>query len=378
MFSIELESACLLELLKSSLFSLSPNISTKANWDRVYELAKAQGVVSLVASSVPKDHRSEWLKVSFQNKAHYMQMLYEQNALVSLFNMNHIPFVIIKGTAAAIYYPAPSLRTFGDIDFYISERYFKPSMDLLYNHGYKFVTNNYRQFEFKKNGVDIELHTKFSSKNYNDIEHILLEGLNNAVEYKISNSTFPGLPTYENGLVLLGHIMQHLKDSGIGLRQIVDWMMFVHNFLDDLTWEEHFRAFAIEAGLEKLAITVTYMCKKWIGLPDDISWCNSADDSVADQLLIQVLEDGNLGQDRALYEIVKRSMKNEGTFNYLMRSGVDNWRLAQKHRVFRPFAWIYQICRYAFLGVSGLVKGRKIFKNDKQQSNLEELLNKLE
>ncbi len=39
------------------------------------------------------------------------KMLFEQKNLVSLFTANDIPFVIIKGMAAAVYYPNPLLRT---------------------------------------------------------------------------------------------------------------------------------------------------------------------------------------------------------------------------------------------------------------------------
>ena len=378
MIYIDLEHSCLLELLKASLFNKSSNISSNANWDKIFELAKAQCIVSLVAPVVPDFHRDEWMNLSLQNKAHYMQMLYEQNYLVGLFMTNHIPFVIIKGTAAAIYFPSPSMRTFGDIDIYVSEEYLNSSLDLLSSNGYVLFSNNYRQFEFMKNGMDFELHSRFSSKNYNDIEHILLNGMNNAIEYKIDNYVFPGLPTYENGLVLLGHIMQHLKASGIGLRQIIDWMMFVHQELDDSAWNNHFRDLTREAGLEKLAITVTYMCKKWLGLPKDITWCNTADEDVADQLLLRVLNDGNFGCDRAPFEIISISIKNDGLFKHLQRTGIENWRLAQKYKIFRPFAWSYQIFRYAGLGIGRLFTGKKIFSNDKGNLKLEELWKELE
>ena len=378
MIYIDLEHSCLLELLKASLFNKSSNISSNANWDKIFELAKAQCIVSLVAPIVPGVHRDEWMNLSLQNKAHYMQMLYEQNYLVSLFMTNHIPFVIIKGTAAAIYFPSPSMRTFGDIDIYVSEEYLNSSLDLLSSNGYVLFSNNYRQFEFMKNGMDFELHSRFSSKNYNDIEHILLNGMNNAIEYKIDNYVFPGLPTYENGLVLLGHIMQHLKASGIGLRQIIDWMMFVHQELDDSAWNNHFRDLTREAGLEKLAITVTYMCKKWLGLPNDITWCNTADEDVADQLLLRVLNDGNFGCDRAPFENIRISIKNDGLFNHLQRTGLENWSLAQKHKLFRPFAWLFQLFRYAGLGIAGLFTGKKIFRKDNQNLKLEELWKELE
>ena len=365
-------------MIKAALFNSQPETTDCVKWDKVYELAMAQCVVPLVTSYVPSEHRNKWLKVSYQTKAHYMQMLYEQNSLVILLKKNDIPFVILKGTAAAIYYPVPSLRTYGDIDFYVPEEYFDLSAKLLENNGYSYFGENDRHYEYMKNGMEFELHSKFSIEYYNDVDQILLNGLNNSVEYILGGYSFSGLPTYENGLVLLGHIMQHLKIAGIGLRQILDWMMFVHNELDDSAWENNFRSLAAEAGLEKLAITVTFMCKKWLGLPNDITWCNDADEEVAAQLLIRILDDGNFGHDRAPYEVVRNTAENEGVFAYLQRAGMLNWKLAQKCVFLRPFAWIYQLCRYGRKGIYGMFTGKKLFMKNKHNMTLEELLEKIE
>ena len=376
MISIDVEHTCLLELLKASLFGLSPDIPVDVDWEKIFQAAKKQCIVPLLASEVPSDYRNEWLDISYRSKAFYIQMMFEQNSLIKLFQ--DIPFVILKGSAAAINYPNPALRTFGDIDIYISNEHFNTARNLLENHGYYLDKSDETEFVYVKNGVVIELHNRISGKYYNNIENILINGINNSVEYKIGSNSFPGLPTYVNGLSLLGHIMHHLKTYGIGLRQIVDWMLFVHNVLDDTSWSEYFRPLAQEAGLEKLAIVVTYMCKKWLGLPDDISWCNSADEVVADQLLVRILDDGNFGCDRALYENVRISIKNEGTFKHLQQYGIDNWPLAQKHVFLRPLAWLYQLCRYACIGIASLFTGKKIFRKRKKDMSLEDLWNNLE
>ena len=378
LISLNFEHSCLLELLKASLFNLTPSISEDANWEKIYESAKKQCIVPLLASHVPEEHRNEWNRMLYQSKAFFMRMIYEQDSLYKLFKDNNIPFAILKGTAAAINYPNPFLRIFGDIDLYISEENLDSARCLLDKNGYFFVKTDNIEYVYEKNGIDFELHIKISGTYYNDVENIIQSGLENSVEYKILNHSFPGLPTYENGISLLGHIMHHLKTYGIGLRQIIDWMMFVHNELDDSAWENHFKALAAEAGLEKLAVTVTYMCKKWLGLPDNISWCNSANDEVVDQLLVRILNDGNFGCDRAPYENIRQSIKKDGLFKHLQRSGIAEWSLAQRFKIFRPIAWLYQIFRYAGQGLVRLFTGKKVFKNDMQSISLEELWKELE
>ena len=375
---LDKEQTCLLELLKTSLFGGVLVIPEDVNWDKLFELSKVQCIVPLLTSYVPAEYRNAWVEISCYSKARFMQMIHEQNAIVNLLKENSIPFVILKGTASAIYYPIPSIRTFGDIDIYVSKENMNLVNRLFEKNDYCLMNSDVRHCEYYKNGFEFELHSRYSSIYYKDIEQIVLNGLNNAVEYKICGNSFPGLPTYENGLVLLGHIMQHLKHTGIGLRQVLDWMMFVHNKLDDSAWEKHFRSFVVEAGLEKLAITVTFMCKKWLGLPNEITWCNSADEEVANQLLLRLFDDGNFGSDRASVENVNKSIRDEGALKYLQRAGLINWSLAQKYRFFKPFAWIYQLYRYAGNGVSGLYSGEKVFRKGKNKMNLEELIRELE
>ena len=377
MFLLDKEQSCLLELVKDSLFDLTPVIPENVNWEKVFELAKAQCIVPLVASHVPEENRTKWLRIFCQSKAHYIQMLYEQAAIVRLLKSRSILFFIFKGTAAAIYYPVPYMRTFGDIDFYVSDEYFDTTKRLLENCGYLLLDNNDRHCEYEKNGIIFELHNRISRQSVFDIDHLVLDDLNTLAECSLNDYTFPCLPTYKNGLILLWHLAHHLKISGIGIRQIIDWMMFVNKELDDSAWYNHFKALATEAGLEKLAITVTYMCKKWLGLSRDITWCNDADNNLAEQLLIRILDDGNFGRDRASSESVKESINKQGAFKYLQRAGLINWSLAQKYAVFRPFAWLYQLLRYAGKGITGLFTGKKVFMKNKHNMSREELLERL-
>lgn len=375
---ISKEQACLLELIKASLFDLTSVFHEDVNWEKVFEIAKFQCIVPLLASHVPEVYRSEWLGISSHSKAHYIQLLYEQNALGKLFDSHNIPFFVFKGTASAIYFPVPSSRTFGDIDFYVSEEYFDSAKSLLEDNGYHYIENNDRHYSYVRNGISFELHNRISRQGVLDIDHIVTNDLETVVKSSIGFITFPCLPMYKNGLILLWHMAHHLKTSGIGLRQIIDWMMFVHIALDDFSWENHFRSLAADAGMEKLAITVTLMCKRWLGLPNEITWCNKADENVADQLLIWILNDGNFGHNRASSDSIMRSIKEEGAFKYLQRSGMSAWPLAQKCAFFRAFAWLYRLIGLAGKAIVGLFTGKKVFMKNRNNMSLEELWERLE
>ena len=55
-------------------------------------------------------------------------------------------------------------------------------------------------------------------------------------------------------------------EEGLGLRQILDWALYVDKALDDDAWEHTFAPAVRRLGLERLAITVTRMCQLYLGL----------------------------------------------------------------------------------------------------------------
>ena len=70
-----------------------------------------------------------------------------------------VPYVILKGTEAAKYYPYPEYRAMGDIDIMTRREDFETACDMLINAGYEELNNGeLRHREFIKNGIIIEVH----------------------------------------------------------------------------------------------------------------------------------------------------------------------------------------------------------------------------
>ena len=173
------------------------------------------------------------------------------------------------------------------------------------------------------------------------------------------------MPDKENGLVLLAHACQHLRNAQLGLRQVIDWMMFVHSYLDDEKWSEEFQPFVTQFGLEKAAVTLTYLCQKWLGLPDQIKWCESADEQQAKELLELVLSNGNFGRKAETNKVVEGlgiEFAEEGFFRVLQATGLRTWSAAQKHECLRPFAWLYQLGRWAIRGSKSLLHPSELYR----------------
>ena len=159
------------------------------------------------------------------------------------------------------------------------------------------------------------------------------------------------LPDPINGLVILEHISQHMV-GGLGLRQIIDWMMFV-NRLSDEGWKELLSVMQL-TGMERLALTTTAMCQQYIGLRIIVD----EDGLPVEQFMNYIMEKGNFGRkagvDGKTAAFALSATEKGGFFKRLQAGGLSQWKAAKKHKSLRPFAWIYQ----SFRIVGILVKNR--------------------
>lgn len=354
----------LLSLLRASLWGEKPEYELTKDVSRE---ADAHAVAGLIASNT-----------SYKPVALFLRYMYCQDELINILKAANIPVAVIKGTAAAVYYPEPHRRSMGDYDFIVPKEYFGDAWDILERNGY--VTKKARsdtverEVPFFKDGREYELHYNFSDFNI-DISKFVDEGLRSIETGRIDDDEFPMLPPLANGLVLLTHISHHLH-LGLGLRQVIDWMMYCDKVLDEDFWVSTFRPAAESLGLTTLAITTTALCVKYLGLRD-MEWCGEADEELVDQLLSAVMNSGNFGVKAGTgnsVETVTAAMKSRGVFYYLQLAGEHNWKAYHKKPSLRPLCWLYQIFRYLR---QGLGRGIKL-KDDIGRGNARaDLLKKL-
>lgn len=346
----------LLNLIKQSLFHIPTEIPENINWNDVYQEAKEQAIIGLVNTCIPKEVRTQGRKQYYQIITTFMRTLVVQKELIQLLSDQNIPCAILKGSAAAIYYPEPYNRTMGDVDFIVAQECFDATDKLMIKNGYKPVIHgderSTRHLIYQKNGIIFELHHHFSYEKM-DVESYIIDGLKHAEKAQIMGYSFPMLSPLANGLVLLIHMWKHLH-VGLGLRQAIDWMLYVDKVLDDNFWKKKFAPVARELGIDVLAITATRMCQIYLGLSDKITWCQNADEKLCEGLMCILMSSGNFGRKQAeerQVEDIFTVIRREGLFRYLQYAGEKNWKAYKQHSCLKPFCWAYQISRYCYFGI---------------------------
>lgn len=329
-------------------------------WPAVCAELQVQSVIGYPANAVETlglspAEQAEYLALAGKNLSSWYRLMSAQDGVLGAFRQADIPIAVLKGAAAAANYPQPNSRSMGDIDLIVLPDHFNRAFALLEQLGWKndiLLEVNPRHAGFEKAGCpEIELHRYFSTctdkRQANFLDQAVYDAIPRAEWTDVEGCSVPVLPPLENGLVLLAHINQHLG-SGLGLRQILDWQMFVAAHLTDELWECGFQDAAQQIGMEKLAITTTWLCHAYLGLQTSATWFHNADAQLADDLLFYIMHKGNMGRkmehDKQATRTVMHNFRSPAALvRYLYTGGRYHWAPARKHTWLAPAACIYQI-----------------------------------
>lgn len=215
-------------------------------WPALYEMAVRQSVLGVAYAGVcrlPKDRRPP-LELAFQ-WASEVETIRGHNRLVNgvaarlteRFEKEGRRSAILKGPANARLYPDPGIRQCGDIDIWVEgDRAEIESM--LLKMGLLHVSNPsllrpeaYHHFHLPEpvDGVEVEVHFRPSSGNQNPFSNARLQKfLESELENLVQMDVGFWSPSVRFALVMqLAHIQRHFLTSGIGFRQLVDYLVLL-------------------------------------------------------------------------------------------------------------------------------------------------------
>ena len=359
----------MLSLLKTSLFGHALNVPADVEWDKVYHEMQNHRIASLAGNVLQEIENLDdtlgitWMSRIARNVQKFYQILDMQQQTMELLESHEINAVVLKGAAAAKYYPEPSYRAMGDIDLLLGNKDADSVRALMLANGFteKDPEKVYRRhFAMMKDGIEYEMHRSFSTLKdagkAKMLDDLLLAAMEEACVQDYDGYRYRMLPELQNGLVILEHVNHHLN-TGIGLRQILDWVMYVDRVLDDEFWRLHFQPVARELGLAELAMTITRMGQMYIGLKtENRTWCMGADEQLCQDFLEYVLENGNFGLKHGAKNNAAKVMTDfrgvGGMFRSLQELGCVNFREEiRKYPFLKPFAWLLRIGRLISLGI---------------------------
>lgn len=286
-------------------------------WERLLVLAEKHGVTGLVFSCMellPQacyPDKTILLKL-FGNaecrKRHYRKNYSTAARFAAKLKENNVEMKVLKGISFSTYYNQPELRVFGDCDCYLTlltreahtkraagSSGFNIGNEIIKQIGGKAEFGTYKHSHLFLDNLMFENHhyiTDFNgTKTGKTIELLLEKAIDSNPGVKIGNTEMVRPCPYFNALHLIRHAQGNFILSGMILRMIYDWAVFLRSEQGNLNWNQLYADYEI-CHLRKFVDVMTSICVEYMGLKltcDKITLCK--DRKLVDKVLKDTLED---------------------------------------------------------------------------------------
>lgn len=301
----------------------------------------------------------------------------EHSELHELMTANSIPYVVMKGFASALYYPEPSLRSMGDVDFLVRPEDIEQAGKALEGAGFAVDhgdDDDGIHIAYQRPPISVwELHRSINGIPDGEIGENIRTEMNRMIESAElvnQDDIICMVPDrFHHGLIMLLHTASHLTSEGVGLRHLCDWVVFASSLSDAefrTIFEKKLKAF----GLWRFAQVLTLLGINYLGAPKRV-WALEAieshkvDDDTLKGLMNDILSGGNFGfKDMNRYREIKYiSDRGERTVSSggILRQGFKTMnkkvradhKFIGKHKLLLPVGYIAEGGKYIGLLISG-------------------------
>ena len=293
--------SAVISLLASALFGAENPTIAGVDPNLILKEAEEQAVFPLVYHALSQDPSVQidpnWI-------ARYQMHLANNIAVISRHYLAHtlmteagIPYTVIKGCASGRYYPVPEMRTMGDVDLYVGRQSMKAVRAFLTEKGYLVsALDHSHHWTFTKGSVEFEVHWLPSGVPAEDdgrIESMFDDLLDKRVLVGSGDAAYYIPDSFHHGLILLLHTANHLSAGGIGLRHLMDWVLFVSD-IPERDFCERFEDVLHQLGLWQFAKVLTAVGIRFFGASPK-AFCADISPELAQGILADILAGGNFG-----------------------------------------------------------------------------------
>lgn len=383
--------SAVISLLANALFDVPYPGSVEADLDLVLEEAEKQAVFPYVYRSLSQQDGNrlnpKW-KIRFQKHlANNLNVFWQHYLAHELMTEAGIPYTIIKGCASGQYYAVPELRTMGDVDLYVGKDSMEAVRSFLTDKGFA-VSNldHSHHWTFTKDRVEFEVHWLPSGVPAED-DGKIRSRFDDLLEKRTLFQTERGsmyLPdAFHHGLILLLHTANHLSAGGIGLRHLMDWLVFVFSMPEEKFCAQ-FEDALNQMGLWQFAKVLTAVGVHFFGCAQR-AFCKDVSSELAGSILADIFAGGNFGvkdgkrlmESKLLRDEKTREIDGRSGFRHMIRFLNRKAQLAlpitEKVPVLLPVGWIKVGIKYRKSGkpISGEpVKLRDLTQSAKEREKL--------
>ena len=310
-------------ILRSIVWGTSADVPSDIDWQAVLNLAARQkclhafsvwSKVNTISTPYDKQLHANML-VLLARHARLNQLAVE---VIGLLAQHNIPATLIKGASLAGLYPDPDMRDFGDVDIYVGEEHYLRATEIVTEAypdahwrsdirggiHYIMVLDERTDRVIELHRVTMEFHDKKADALY---QAFTQKYLSHPESMSLGDSLVPIPSAAYNALYVFMHAWHHFESTGVGMRQLADWALCLHEAHKQLTAEEWQNLCdEIEAILTALHMktawqTFAHVLVEQLHLPsEECPLYTQAYRGRAKRLLRQLLRDGHGGRPNRL------------------------------------------------------------------------------
>lgn len=259
------EEKLLIEICRAYLDECDISSFGEIDWKELFRIAKHHNLLGICHCVLNKSKYKELIPQGFLNsvKDKFFDYVYiyecQQNCLEevkSILTASQTPHILFKGAVLRNLYPVPESRAMGDIDLLIDRKDRDKVKTLLIKAGFICTEQNGPVYNYRKNNVLLEVHTR-----------ILSEFGDGAFDNAFENAVFDGYTGILNSdyhlAYLIAHTAHHFKFYGAGIRHVLDLAVIqkkqqidiirVMNLLENIK-------------LDKFAGVILSVCSEWFNI----------------------------------------------------------------------------------------------------------------
>ena len=342
-------------------------LPSACEWGELYKMAKKQSLVGVCFAGLQRlgadaDEGFARIGISEMQYLTWMGMtakIQQKNQTVdeqcaelqAKLSADGLRSCILKGQGVGQLYAEHlrGLRQSGDIDIYVDcgmEKALAYAREKFGDVEYDYINAHVHCCE----DTEVELHWRAQALTNVFANRRLQKWLKSS---KVQSSILGGRVTLANGeelvvpsaefnaFYILLHCYHHMFESGLGLRQLMDYYFVLRTSYDNHNDDENIVALFEEFGMKKFASGVMWIMKGVFGIPEEMMLCE-ASEKEGRFLLEEVMQNGNFGHhDKRIKKV------GSGKMSELWRNVQHNWHLASHYPaelLWQPVWLVYHFC----------------------------------
>lgn len=244
-----------LQLIRFFLKDIPPRLR-QPNWDEIYSLASLHNLVPVVYdaarelpefSDAPVSLREKFRQTTiYQSSTQFLrtEMLF---SVYDAFLENGLKPLLLKGLICRNLYKSPDLRVSCDEDLWIQKEDLEKYDNLLKGLGYqpdledlKEKLDEVQELTYSNGTLSLEMHINpFGTENELRVRmnRLFDHSYEKSVRMEIQGHTIYTLNATEHFLFLFTHLFKHFLLGGVGIRQILDQLLFLETYRSEIDFE---------------------------------------------------------------------------------------------------------------------------------------------